>query len=82
MKLLSKGPSINSLIKRYVSAREVKVWFSTVQYGAKGVRGLKVSRVPELKRCQRTKGAKGQKLRRSTRGQGLLKNSSQIELDS
>ena len=32
MKLLSKGPSINSLIKRYVSAREVKVWFSTVQF--------------------------------------------------
>ena len=53
--------------------------------GAKGVRGLKVSRVPEFKRCQGcqgTKGAKGQKLRRSTWGQGLLKNSSQIELDS
>ena len=33
---LSKGPSINSLIKRYVLAREVSVWFmvqySTVQY--------------------------------------------------
>ena len=33
-KLLSKGPSINSLIKRYVSAREVKVWFSTLQFSS------------------------------------------------
>ena len=47
--------------------------------GAKNVRGQKVPRVPEFKRCQ---GCLGQQLRRSTQGQGFLKNSFQIELDS
>ena len=39
----------------------------------------KVPRVSGDKRCQ---GCLGQQLRRSTRGQGFLKNSFQIELDS
>ena len=46
---------------------------------AKGARVEKVPRVPGFKRWQ---GCLGQKLRGSTWGQGFLKNSFQIELDS
>ena len=47
--------------------------------GANGFREQKVPRVPGFKRCQ---GCRSQKLRSSTRGQGFLKKSFHIELDS
>ena len=50
--------------------------------GAKDAKGQKVPRVPWFKRFKRCQGFLGQKLRRSTWGQGFLKNSFQIEHDS
>ena len=74
------------------------VWYCTVQYSSllyctllyclwsiwtfksvNGVSGQMVPRVSGDKWCQ---GSLGQQLRRSTQGQGFLKNSFQIELDS
>ena len=54
------------------------------------VRGQKVQRVPEFKSLKGAKGVRGKKVprvpgskvRSSTQGQGFLKNSFQIELDS
>ena len=77
----------NQSTVQYVTVSSCNVLYQRCQgtKGGKGVRWQKMPRVPEFKRCQGCqgkKGAKGQKLRRSTQGQGLLKNSSQIELDS
>ena len=71
MKLLSKGPSINSLIKRCVSAREGTVWYSKVQYSTVWYSTVQYSIVQYstvlYQRFQRTKGAKGVKGQRVPR---------------
>ena len=57
-------------------------------YCTKDVRGQKVHRVSDDKRCQSLKGVKGVRGKKVLKaqkvylGQGFLKNSSQIELDS
>ena len=67
----AKGSQHMELYRQSAIAKEV--------WGAKGVMEQKFSRVPRFKRC---KGCLGQKLRRSTQGQGFVKNSFQIELVS
>ena len=64
---------------QYSTVQYSTVQYGTVQYCTKGFRGQKVPRVSRDKGYQ---GCLCQKLRRSTQGQGFLKNSFQTELNS
>ena len=75
-KLLSKGPSINSLIKRCVSSRKVTVWYSKVQYSTVWYSTVQYSTVPKVsedKRCQGCQGTKGSKGACVKSSEGLLR---------
>ena len=72
---MSKGPSINGLIKRYVSTREVTLWYCTVHYSTihslKTLKHFKVSDFKSplmdasgIKDDRVAKGAKGARVSR------------------